>query len=186
MSEAKNTIPYKVQKGNRPKIEEIISACLNSDLHDNAMDFALWMRENNMPLKLYSSSTRNHTVGYKGMALCRTIIAADDDLHNNLGKRFPPSPQHWVVTIFISDVNKYENSVADEKMKNFVWGNLNECGQCSSKCSNIGGKTLTLFDKEIENACNIQCVVIKNPDETAITNIKKMLVFEKRARDEIG
>ena len=32
MWEEKSVIPYKVQKGNRPKIEDIISCCLDDNL----------------------------------------------------------------------------------------------------------------------------------------------------------
>ena len=50
-------IPYKVQKGNRPEIEEVIASCLDGELRDNALDFAMWMRGMKMPFKIRSSNT---------------------------------------------------------------------------------------------------------------------------------
>ena len=43
--ETKN-IPYKVRKGNRPTIEEIIAYCLDGELKNAALNFAAFMSEN--------------------------------------------------------------------------------------------------------------------------------------------
>ena len=178
----KKVIPYKVQKGNRPEIEEVISACLNGDLHNIAMDFAIWMRENNLPFKLYTSNTRSHTVGYGDMAICRTYIQSEEEMKDNHWLKWD-GPQYLGITIFLRDISNYKNANIAEGLHAFIWDNLNHCGQCNSKCPCIGGKTLTIFDKELNGVCRLQCVVIKNPDEAAIQNIKKLIDFEKKTRD---
>ena len=182
MSEVKKIIPCKVGKGNRPKIEEVISACLSGDLHDTAMDFAIWMRENNLQFKIYTSSTRSHTAGYGDMAICRTYILSEDDLkHNNWLKT--DAPQYFGITIFLRDIDNYKNANIAEELHNFIWDNMQRCGQCNSKCPCIGGRTVTIFDREMNRICHLHNVKIINPDEAVVKSMKKLITFEKKARD---
>jgi len=155
MAEAKKDILYKVQKGNRPKIEEVISACLDGHLHDIAMDFAVWMRENNLTFKLYTSNTRSHTVGYGDMALCRTFIQSEEEMKDNHWLKWDGS-QYFGITVFLRDIGSYNNAVAAVELNDFIWNNIKHCGQCNSKCT--GERTVTIFGKEL-SVCRLQSVV---------------------------
>ena len=79
MSEEKKVIPYAVQKGNRPKIEEVISACLDGEMKQSALDFAAYMRDNQMPFKLHTSTTRSQRADYGGEHICNIIVYGEDD-----------------------------------------------------------------------------------------------------------
>jgi len=78
MPEQKPFIPYKVQKGNRPKIEEVITSCLDGALQTAALDFATFMRESISPFKLHTSTTRSQRADYNGYEICSIIVHGDD------------------------------------------------------------------------------------------------------------
>ena len=192
MSEEKKVIPYKVQKGNRPKIEEVISACLSGDLKDTALDFAIFMRENKMPFKLKSSSTRMQVAEYKSEHICHVFIYAEDDWQygdqHNQG-----DPQYWSVTPILNNINKYEGLLMNQEMQNILWNNINYCRHyngngigCNPNKGCAGGRDLTLLGKKFNGIA--YCYPhsrIKNPNATAIANIKKLLELEQKARKYI-
>ena len=79
MPEEKKVIPYAVQKGNRPKIEEVIEYCLDGGLRVAALDFAAFMHESKMPFKIYTSTTRGQRASYKGKIICNIFVYAEND-----------------------------------------------------------------------------------------------------------
>ena len=58
----------------KPKIEDVISDHLDSDMKQATLDFVEYMRENKMPLKLYTTSTRRWRATYKGKTVCSIVI----------------------------------------------------------------------------------------------------------------
>jgi len=66
-----------VQKGNKPKIEDIIFCCLDDDLQKVALVFAAYMRESKLPFKICTSTTRVQEASCKGKAVCRIGVYGD-------------------------------------------------------------------------------------------------------------
>jgi len=190
MSDEKTVIPYKVAKGNRPKIEEVITYCLDGDMQKAALDFAEWMRENKMPLKIGSSSTRNQGAVYKGEQICTVIVYGEDDW-KHVGQRNPGDSLYWTVTPKLNYMDRYEDAAVSEGLENILWDNVNICQNhsgnkmgCSPDKKCAGGRDLTILGKVFHGVtwCYPHSI-IKNPDEAAIKAIKKLLELEQEARN---
>jgi len=87
MSREKDVVPYKVQKGNRPKIEDVIAYCLDGDLRIAASEFTAYMRDNKMPFKVSVSTTISQRTDYKGEPICNIMVYGETgwehvDRHN--------------------------------------------------------------------------------------------------------
>ena len=162
-------------------MEEVIFACLDGDIQDAAMDFAVWMSENKLPFKICTSTTRSQRAIYNGKVICQMQVYADNEFGVS-PKHNPAIPQHWVVTIFLWDIDNNSNAVTAEGMQDFVWNNIAHCVKCKRVCD--GGRTLTILNKEIDGICrNRLCVEVKNPDVATIKNLKKLIEFEKKAKE---
>jgi len=197
MSEEKKIIPYKVQKGNRPAIEEVIGACLDGDLKETAMDFALWMRENKMPFKLNTSTTRSQRADYKGERICHIIVYDDEVDFNHVDKHNPGDPQYWSVSPCLWHWEKYEGYIVDERWQNIFWDNVRYCNNCSSKGRDAGkippqpcagGVCKNFFGKDFNGLCKHSTpafTTIPNPDETTVNAVKNLLGLEKEVRDNL-
>jgi len=190
VTDEKTIIPYKVEKGNRPKIEEVINYCLDGDMQKAALDFAEWMRENKMPLKIRSSSTRNQGAIYKGEQICTVIVYAGDDW-KRAGEPYPDDPQYWTVTPKLSHINKYEEVALSEGLQNILWDNINICQNHSGnkmgchpdkRCA--GGREFTILGKKFHGVkwCYPHST-IRNPDDATINGIKRLIELEKLARE---
>ena len=191
MSDEKTVIPYKVAKGNRPKIEEVITYCLDGDMQKAALDFAEWMRENKMPLKIGSSSTRNQGAIYKGEQICTVFLYAGDN-EICLDQRRSGERLCWTITPKLAHIDKYEKVAINEGLQNILWDNINICQNhsgnkmgCSPDKRCAGGRNFIILGKEFHGVtwCYPHST-IRNPDEIAIKAIKKLLELEKQARDE--
>jgi len=192
MPEEKKVIPYKVQKGNRPKIEEVIDYCLDGDLQTAALDFAAYMRKSKMPFgACTSSSTRGRSANYKGERICSIFVYAEDDW-KYVGQHNPGDAQYWIVTPELIHINKYDKVAINEGLQNILWDNINYCTHyrgngigCSPNKRCAGGRDLTILGKEFNGIrwCGSHSS-IKNPDEAAIKAIKRLLELEQQARDE--
>jgi hypothetical protein len=103
---------------------------------------------------------------------------------NPLGEK-----KKWVVNPYLLNIEKYEDSIVNEGLQNFIWDNTHHCinalrGGCNShNCS--PGRNITLLGKEIKNVClGRQPVWFFEPREATIDCIKKLLELEKEARTQ--
>ena len=188
-------IPYKVQKGNRPKIEEVISCCLDGDLRETALNFAMYMRENKMPFKLNTSSTRSQRADYNGERICQIIVYDEEDWKNvwkNI--RFDNvSGKHWSISLCLTNINKYKEKIINEKLQ-LVFGDIiywckyggqgSGKGPCDPDKSCAGGRDLTIFGDGYNGICMWLWPPVQDPDDKTIKTIKRLLELEKQARDE--
>ena len=183
-------IPYKVQKGNRPKIEEVISYCLDGDLQRSALDFTAWLRENGMPVKLHTSTTRSQRAEYKGVPICYIIIYGEEDW-KSLGGHHRGDPVYWSVSPVLFNMNKYEEMIKNENLHINFNGIIYWCthgingdgkGRCDPNKACAGGRDFTIFGSGVKGVCTGLWPAIKNPDETTIKNIKRLLELEQNAR----
>ena len=182
MLEDKKIIPYKVKKGNRPKIEEVISSCLDGDLRSTALDFAAFMRENKMPLKLYTSTTRSQRAIYKGRLICHVIVFAENDW-DKVGNHNLGDPQYWNLSIILDETEKYKEIIESENLSDIQWNEVFYCG-CKDKSHCINpGVDRTALNEKFKNLCCWRGPYVRNPNEANIMKVKRLLKLEQKARD---
>jgi len=181
----KKLIPYKVEKGNRPKIEEVIENCLDGDLQAAAMDFAVWMRENKMPIKLCTSTTRSQRADYMKEPICNILIFNENDW-NKVGGHNEGDPQYYKIAPWLIMLDMYEHRIAEEKLDSIKWNHYRPCNCADrSKCWSKGVDR-SILNKEFTHICWFDRPLVINPDEKTIEEIKRLLLLEKQARDDYG
>jgi len=183
MSDEKKFIPQKVQKGNRPKIEEVITYCLDDELQKNAINFTMWMRENKMPLKLYTSNTRSYRADYKGWTLCFVFLHHIDDLSNNIHQG---KPSFIKISPTLQLFDTYKDIVINENLTAIEWDdNITDytCNQCGGGCGHKGVDR-TIFNEDYKYICKWRGLKAHNPDAATFDILKRLLLLDQRARDE--
>jgi len=168
-----NIFSFRVQKETKAKIEDVIPYYLDGDTQKAALDFAAYLQANKMPLKWDAWNTwKAHS---KSKVLCWVKL----DLW----------PAAWVVSPCVTNIDEYEDIVISEGWQSFVWDNFRRCDpSCLGKCA--GAERVTLLGKEFDDVCrevyfvNNKRVDFVNPDEPAISRIKKLLELERTAREK--
>ena len=187
MTDEKVYIPYKVQKGNRPKMEEVVNYCLDGELKKSAYDFVMFMRDNKMPFRITSSCTRGQNAKYGGYEVC-SIMAMESG-----GDFRPPDElQWWRISPKLYNINKYDDLAITEGFT-IPWEVTRYCcykdkpedwvdgGAICSKCKRITNRTI--FGIEYNGLCHHYWPEFYNPDKATIKSIKRLLELEKMARD---
>jgi len=184
MPNEKTVIPYKVQKGNRPKIEEVISSCLDGDLQKSALEFAQFMRDNKIPFKIRSSSTRGQRADYMKEPICTINVYHESDW-DKVDSRSEGDPPSYTISPFLIMFDLYENRIAEEKLDNIKWDHFRPCNDCGPNCW-CKGVDRTALNKEFTRICWFDRPSVINPDAAQIDAMKRLLLLEKQARDEFG
>ena len=182
MPEEKKVIPYKVQKGNRPKIEEIFEHCLHGKLRETALDFAQFMRENEMKSKLYTSTTRSQVVMYKKEPICNIGVYAEEDW-NKINERNEGDPQSLTITLRLHNYDKYKNKIVSEKLDKIKWNEASKCKKDCLTCCYRGINRVEL-NVEFKDICWWISTTLFDSDKSQIDAVKRLLLLEKQARDE--
>ena len=178
---------YQEQKKTKPKIEDAIPEYLEGNLRKTAQDFVAYLRENKM--KPSWMLTNSWKVNYKNKCICQMRIWADKINH------FGPPGTSWVITPYLDYVDRYKAQIMDEGLQNTIWNNVFYCvhnsGRGGKGCNPIkscaSGRSVMLFGKELKGICCTRPLIwFFDPDEMAIDCIKRLLVFEQNARDELN
>jgi len=139
--------------------EETILKVLEGKSQENALDFAAFLKSNNL------ATGENHgTVTYEG-----NVIAY---IHMD-GKNEVPGP--WTIWPSVTGTIP-EGFTLDERMKEIAWANINVCGKCGGECA--PGSTKTVYGKEFDNICGA-ILQFTNPDADALKCVKTMLQLIK-------
>ena len=190
MTDERKIIPYKVEKGNRPKIEDVISYCLDGDLQKSALNFTTFMNENKMPFKVCTSTTRVQRANYKGEQICHIRVYGENDWEH-VDQHHPGDPSYWTVSPNLLHIAKYNSTIITEGLQNILWDNLFYCKNydgnivigCNPNKRCAGGRTLTMLGKEFKHICWCRSnAIIRNPDETMFNGIKRLIELEQQAR----
>ena len=177
----------------KPSAEEVIPDFLDGDVKENALNFAVYMRENKIPLKQYTTARATQSAKYKGKEICRMV------LYNAKDKKFydlrqPTGIQSWLVMPHINHINEYENVIINEGLHNTLWENIKYCvwGEnsgmsgdyrgCSSSHGCAGGTNLTVCGKTLKGVGFCRPYMFWNPGEMEIKTIKRLLELEKNSR----
>jgi len=153
----------------KPKIEQIISEYLDGEMKKIALEFAEYMRESKIPLKLCATNTWRWKALYKGKAVCGVVFTQNS---------WSIGPVNWPLTK--CDYNTgYEDVSTNERLKNSAWKNISYCKGCNKKC--CAYVQASVFGKEFDKVCWMSHICFINPDADAIELAK--IIIKKRCAD---
>jgi len=148
---------------NIKKIEDAFNAFLIGDTLKNALDFAEFLRANEL---VYDGE---HEIHYKDKLACYI------DPPNEIEHRW----RVWTVGDYSRE---YEGFPIDERMKEIAWANVVKCGYCNGvDCA--PGKAELIFGKEFANVCNgadSLAMRFANPDAEALERLKRLVELRKQ------
>jgi len=176
-----------VQRELKPKIEDVIPLSVDKKYQAVALEFIAWLRENKMS-PAWSGVHNSWDSKCKGSTICKI----------SLGEKF-------TITPYLTKIFEYEHLIICEHLENFVLDNIIYCCHAdkyerpkdSPPVKHIGlsypcngwncapGKDIVICGKEIKNKCcnsNRRFYWFENPDTVEIEAVKKLIVFEQRAR----
>ena len=151
-------------------IEDIMREYLSGDMLANALDFAAYLKANDM-------SVKGSEVCYKDNAACYmhfgvAELGTDEDY-----------PNPWTIWTEGDYSKECANVPIDEQMKEFIWENcVNKCGSCGGDCS--PGKRAVIFGKEFDNVCNAVINLYKLDGET-YNYLKPLIEMRRHAIDAL-
>jgi len=188
MSIQKKVDPTCIKKGNRPKIEDVINHCLDSDLKKSALDFSAFMRENKINFKIFTSCPNSQRASYKGYEICSIMVIEDGGLGNNYD-----GSQYWSISPKLYNISKYDELAINEGLANIPWEvtryccfkdnpNRTDVNMSCIRCKK--GLDRTIFGIEYRCLCHHYWPTFANPDETTVKTIKRLLELEQMARED--
>ena len=160
---------YRRQKDAKPLIEDVIPEYLDDQMKKTALDFSAWLRENKLTPGWTLSNTWNSR--YKGKTIYTVVLG--EEVWNN--------SKFWFVSLNLIHLDEYEESIVSAGLQKIVWDNIKYCESCTG-CA--PGRDATLFGKCCAGLCYKPDITVCDPDGKTIDGVKKLLEFEKSARDE--
>ena len=149
------------------KIEDFIGEFLTEDTQRNALDFAAFLRANEMLFDRgtgYWDDKLYWDVKINGKIVCSIFI---NGLKNE--------PDDWTIWSDDSELTWYTDFPLDDRMKEIAWKNVDFCGNCGY-C--MGGTRKNIFGKEFDNVCR-RTLVFSNPDVETLVLLKKVVEISK-------
>ena len=156
MSAERKIIPYKIGKGNRPDIEEVIENCIYGEIQENAKNFVAWLKDNGVTFQKHSTTTRQHYAMYEKQRFLQIGFWDERIDFNHVSKHFEGDPQYWGFSWCVPK-EIYRRLTDNSEITAISW-DLIKCGQC----------------KPIEACTGVR---IRNPDISAIESIKKLILL---------
>jgi len=160
---------YQQQKTTKPKIEDVIPYYINGDMKKTALDFVKYLRVNKM------------SPSWNGANQWGTVSQGKNICYISLGNKSWRKSDYWIINLHLTHIKNYEISIMNEGLEKIVWDNIRYCGHCSG-CA--PGKNIPISGKEFKGICRDFILFICDPDETMVNDIKKLLEFEKKARNK--
>jgi len=160
----------------KKKMERFINETLTGDVQKNALDFAAWLRENDMRLERqtvgYWADKIYFICSYKSEYVCYIAINECDE--NNFVVWSDDSGSAW-----------FENPALDERTREIALNNVNICDDPSAcgSCKLGHGTPQTMFGREYPSVC-LTALSFTNPDAETVACMEKL--FEIRKADILG
>jgi len=139
-------------------IKDKMNDVLSGEVLQNALDFAEYLEANEMVID-------SGVISYKGKDVCY--------MHLDDAKEYP-SP--WTIWTAGDHISEHEDVPLSEQMKETVWANVNNCGNCGAGCN--PGTRKMIFGKEFDNVCSVDMDFYR-PDATTLECVKKLLEMRK-------
>ena len=177
MSEQKDITLLKVQRELKPKIEDIIHACLDGDAKEIALEFAGYMQTIRLPLR-WAGVHNAWRALYKGKAICYVKFPRDENDNERANGK-------WAIIPHIDHLDNYANIVLSEGLQHLIWDNMFYCMFCRTLCyGSAPGKDVLVLGKEIKSICsNRQLTWVNDPSKADVKIIKRLLQLEQQARN---
>lgn len=170
-------------KHKRPKVEEWVKYCLDGEKREQILDFVEWAREMGFKHKIHSTNNSGHNVFYNNEYMCRMMIHAKES----------PTLLYWEITPCLIHLDLYTETINNEDLGNIPWKPNycihkkqpnktlinNTCNACSIK-----GVDRLAFGEDFVQCC-VSFPAVENPDNAELERIKRLLILEKEARDNI-
>ena len=148
------------EKKKKTTLEEKIKTFLSGETQKNALDFAAFLKANEIPPKL-------HVI---------TIVGDGGDF---------PHIRPWTIFFNVCDFDTEEGSANDD-LAEFAWRHAHICDHFITDgkrcgCGRQPGSKKIIFGKEFENICHCPMQFI-DPDAKTLQNMKKLLLMLKYER----
>jgi len=154
------------------KIEDYFPQCLEGNMLKTSQDFIAYLQMNKMMPKF--SIWNWWEASYKGL-ICSIRLSYTWQKHL----------YSWAVGIYLNHMDEYAEEIISEGLQHIIWDHIIPCKGCAPNCA--PGTDLTVLGKECKGVC-VYCpptpIWVYDPDEATINGIQKLLVLEKKARDE--
>ena len=155
-------MPEKSSKSMRTDFEGFVNDVLSGEVLRNALDFAAYLRENEM----IPGGTHGE-ITYKDKCLCYMHLDGS-----------PEKPGPWTLWTEGDYSSEHEAVPLDGHIKETAWANVNFCASCGGGCS--PGQHKVIFGKEFDNVCSAS-MAFHVPDAEALECVKKLLEMRKYA-----
>jgi len=151
------------------KIEERINNVLSGDTLNNALDFAAFLRANELSPELHDSGD-----GW-------SILYRNDSIGFILVNGVAEIPGPW--TVWFNSCDFGDNGSVDDDLKETAWAHASICGHFSSGgkvcgCGDQPGFHRTIFGKVFENRCHSP-LMFTNPDAKTLEHVKRLMLMLK-------
>jgi hypothetical protein len=138
--------------------ENSINKVLKGETLKNAMDFSIFLKENEIVVE-----NINETLWIIGHKDKNIYIHIDGAIQK-------PGP--WTIWFEGDFSNECEDF--NKNLMEIAWENVNFCGNCGSDCS--PGKNATIFNRQFENVCS-SVLAFTNPDIEALNSVKMLVKY---------
>ena len=156
-------------------IEDVIPEYLDGEVKALALDFVAWLRMNRMSPTWASGNSWKSS--YKGKGICYVkLFTVDRGERNNF---------RWAISLLFNDFHRYEQSVVNEGMHEIFTAKPWYCHGCGRPSGESCGRKrdVVVGGKELIGVCGNNYLTWANdPNETAVTGIKRLIELEKAAR----
>ena len=153
-------------------MEDFIGEVLTGDAQKNALEFAIYLRANDMLFKKgknYWEDKLYWAIKFKDEIVCYILIGYEE----NPGEK----SDSWIVWCDDSNSDWFNGDFPlDEHIKKFAWKNVEICGKCGS-CTEYG-KDKTIFEKEFDNVCGTN-MRFEIPNAEEVESMKKIFEIRK-------
>ena len=155
--------------GEIKKIEDKMKNVLSGNKLKNALEFASFLRENEL-------SPEWHDSGHGWDVVCNNESVGFIAVNGALTKS-----DSW--TIWFNSCDFDESVSVDKNLKETAWKHASICGNFSSGgkdcgCGDQPGFSRMIFGKKFENRCHSP-LMFENPDDKTLENVKKLILMLK-------
>ena len=144
----------------RDDFEGYVSDILSGEMLKNALDFAAFLKANDM-----SAGGEHGAAKYKGKCICYMFLEKGEEM---------PAP--WTIWSEGDYSVEHKDVPISQHLKEIAWAKVNICTSCGGKCS--PGASKVIFGKEFVHVCSA-AMAFYMPDAEVLECVKKLLEIRK-------
>ena len=152
----------------KPTLEDTASVQITSPaMRDAALSLTSWLRANKLTPSHYGIN--RWKASCKGSGICFIVVG------QNIWKQH----DHWVVRLDLTHIEEYQSQLESQGLREHVWDNLHQCWHCSGCAPGID---MTILGRDFRDLCKTKILYFRDPDDTEVEAIEKLIALEKAAR----